>query len=77
MNSYQMVLHRPVETARLFSKFSWSAGSSDLNLLKTPYFGSFAPSASPKLSPLTLRLRVDLQITARKIVPKGRPMEVL
>src|ERR1017187_6561468 len=42
----------------------------------TPYFGNFAFSVHPKLSRLTLRLRVDLQ-TSRKIVPKSRPLGIL
>jgi hypothetical protein len=41
-----------------------------------PYFGKFIFSVAPKLPPLTLRRRVDLQ-SPRKIVPKGRPLEVL
>src|ERR1039458_35392 len=38
MNSYQMVLHRPVETARIFSKLAWARIRGGLNFARNAAF---------------------------------------
>jgi hypothetical protein len=66
MNSYQMVLHRPVETAHVLSKFTWPEGSVRLNLVthdtysarsvwSAGRFGLF-PASLPKTYPTTIWL---------------------
>jgi hypothetical protein len=57
--SHQMVLHRPVETARVLSNFTWPEGFGVSNLVKTPFLlaaregGIVARSASMNISMIT------------------------
>jgi hypothetical protein len=69
MNSYQMVLHRPVKTAIHFGKFTGQPVR-QIELGETPFARTSLSHFTLSFRQLTLRLRVDLQ-TPRKIVTKG------